>query len=126
MAFGLDHWIKEHNIPKNDKPEIFVGGTGIIFSVDMIKQFLSKKNYLKKEVLDDSAIGLVMYEHFPEVELKNLGSIKENSYIWVPPYEENKNIVELIKPEQNIFYRIKNEDKREYDYLSMEKIIEII
>lgn len=99
----------------------FCSGTSIIFSPSLFKNIVENKKYLKYNIIDDVAIGILIKELFPKIYPVEIGNFE-----YIKDYKENligiKNDLNFNK---TIFFRNKNDDRRT-DVKQMNYIINIL
>jgi len=102
---------------------IYASGTSIVFSRSALQAFLNKKEHLRKDLIDDVSMGVVMRDHLPNVEQHY---IPENRFLFIPDENGDRStIVDIIKNKSYIFYR-NRQDERKTDVKQMEIIIEYL
>lgn len=108
----------------------FVQGSNIIFTPDAIKFFVSHKDLIKKNIIDDVTIGIFIREHKSDkYPPKQFG---ENKFKVMPCFFSNdgsfrkRDLYEMVKNNSFIFYRNKcifNGTMRNLDIIQMEALI---
>ena len=102
---------------------IYASGTSIVFSRSVLKEFLNKKQHIRKDLIDDVSIGVVMRDHLQPVEQHY---IPENRFIFIPDENGDRSkILDIIKNKSYIFYR-NRQDERKTDVKQMEIIIDYL
>jgi hypothetical protein len=102
---------------------IYASGTSIIFSRSVLKEFLNKKQHIRKDLIDDVSIGVVMRDHLQSIEQHY---IPENRFIFIPDENGDRSkILDIIKNKSYIFYR-NRQDERKTDVKQMEIIIDYL
>jgi hypothetical protein len=102
---------------------IYASGTSIIFSKNTLKEFLNKKQYIRKDLIDDVSIGLLMRDYLQNVKQHY---IPENRFIFIPDVNGVRSkIVDTIIDKSYIFYRNRQPD-RITDVKQMEIIVDYL
>jgi len=117
---GLNMNINNGDENEDIKNIPYASGTSIILSESVLKKFLNKKQYIRRDLIDDVAIGVLMNNYLPNI---NQQYISENRFIFIS--DENGNaskIIESIKDKNYIFYR-NRQPNRKTDIKQMEVII---
>jgi hypothetical protein len=102
---------------------VYASGTSIIFSTSVLKEFLNKKQHIRKDLIDDVSIGLLMRDHLPNI-IQHY--IPENRFIFIPDEKGDRSkILDIITNKSYIFYRNRQPD-RKTDVKQMETIIDYL
>lgn len=102
---------------------IYASGTAIILSRSSLKEFLNKKQNLRKDLIDDVSIGVIMRDHLQNIKQHY---IPENRFKFIPNENGNRSkITDSIKNKSYIFYRNRQDD-RKIDVAQMEIIIDYL
>jgi hypothetical protein len=102
---------------------IYASGTSIIFSKSALKELLTKKQYIRTDLIDDVSVGLVMRDHLSYIEQHYM---PENRFIYVPDEKGNRSkILDVIRGKSYIFYRNRQDD-RQTDVTQMQIIIDYL
>jgi hypothetical protein len=120
---GLKNMITGDKNHPNLEKLIYASGTSIVFSKNTLKEFLNKKKHIRKDLIDDVSIGLLMQDHLQSIEQHY---IPEKRFIFIPDKNGDKSkIVDIIKNKSYIFYR-NRQDERKTDVKQMEIIIDYL
>jgi len=102
---------------------VYASGTSILFSKSVLKEFLNKKQHIRKDLIDDVSIGLLMRDHLPNI---NQHYIPENRFLFIPDVNgDSSKIIDVIRDKSYIFYRNRQPD-RKTDVTQMEIIIDYL
>jgi len=102
---------------------VYASGTSILFSRNVLKEFLNKKQHIRTDLIDDVSIGVLIRDHLPNITQHY---IPENRFIFIPDENGDRSkIVDIIKDKSYIFYRNRQSD-RKIDVKQMEIIIEYL
>jgi hypothetical protein len=89
---------------------IYASGTSIIFSKNTLREFLNKKQYIRKDLIDDVSIGILMHDYLPNIRQHY---IPENKFIFIPDVNgDSSKIIDIIENESYIFYRNRQPDRK--------------
>lgn len=105
----------------------YIEGMSIIFSPDAIDFILSKEHLIRKDIIDDVAIGIFMREHVPDLKIQEFAS----RYTNVPAFVSNQNfneeeLVNYVRQNKFIFYRNKCCQYRFIDIIQMDVIHKLL
>jgi hypothetical protein len=103
----------------------FASGSNIIFSIDVFREFMSKIDHIRMNIVDDVSIGIYLREHLPHIvpELWN-----PTRFFWTHTTEQ---LIECLPHMYNhkIFYRNRmneHSQDREPDIENMKRILALI
>jgi hypothetical protein len=98
----------------------YASGTSIILSKWVAIDLMQRKHLIRREFVDDLAIGVFIREHRPDIVPQ---SLPQEAYIFVPNVKGDKKALEtMVERGQYAFYRNHNGD-REIDKEQMQTIL---
>jgi hypothetical protein len=105
----------------------YIEGTSIILTPDAIHFLLEREDLVKKDIIDDVALGIFMREHVPALQIQ---ALPVSRYADVPCFIDSVNqtfrqdsLVRFVKERRHIFYRNKCcYNNRFIDIIQMEVI----
>lgn len=106
----------------------FVCGTGIILTKDAVNFILDNEHNIRKTIIDDVAIGILMREYRPDVKPQEINPIH---YHFVPSFFVNNEIdidaiTKFVKENKIIFYRNRCYNCRKVDEIQEQVITNIL
>ena len=100
----------------------YASGTSIIFSQYVVKEFITKKQYIRTDLIDDVSIGVLIRDHLPNITQQYI----ESRFVFIPDENgERSKILDVITDKSYIFYRNRNPE-RKTDVKQMEIIIDYL
>ena len=98
----------------------FASGTAIMFSKEAFMYLIQNLDLLHKDIIDDVSIAIFFNKYFPSF----INDFSDDSqFLFVEDLHGN---YDNIKIDKVIFYRNRNDNDRNLDYIQMENIIKCI
>lgn len=101
----------------------FGSGTSILLSSDNVLDLLKHETSIRKEFVDDLAIGIYFREHRPDVVPKGL---PKNAFVFVEDVQGDKEQLQTLVNQKKAFYRNRTSGGRKVDVHQMQVLIQLL
>jgi hypothetical protein len=102
---------------------IFASGTSIILSKWVAQDLINRKDLIRRELIDDLAIGVFIREHRKDI---NPEWLPHDAFVYVPDVKGDKTELEAIVEKGNCAFFRNHNGNREIDLEQMQVIISLI
>lgn len=114
-----------------DKPRWGWGGYQFIYSKDVLQKIVDNKHFWHHEVMEDKGVSYLIDKiGIPYTQMKKSCSINKQDSGWLTINCENNNFYfqnfNEVKNYDNIFYRVKQDGKRELDEYIMKELFKCL